>query len=167
MLVIPGSVIGCSVFTPAMAAVFSCWARRSARCCVFRFVIPACSIFIPPGTSPWLMSMRAVVSSRDVEAAVLRVEVLADLLNARLLVVVPPALREHVDEGTDAAADGSPAERADEGTQHAEKIRRASAHERPESRAGREDRLREIGLREIGLRENILLGQRGTPSTYA
>ena len=73
----------------------------------------------------------------------------------------PQPLREHVDEGTDAAADGSPAERAEEGTQHAEEIRRASAHEGPESRAGGQDRLREIGLR-----EDVILGQRGTPSAY-
>jgi hypothetical protein len=38
---------------------------------------------------------------REVEAAVLRVDVLAELLNTRLLIVVLLHLRERVDDGTD------------------------------------------------------------------
>ena len=159
-LVIPGSVIGCSVFTPAMAAVLSCWASGSARCWRVRAPIPRVSNPHPAGHIPLVDEHAGHLELREVETAVLRVEVLVDLLNARLLVVVLPRLRER---GTDPTAHGSPAERrhGEDAPEHAEKIRRAEIHEGSKSRAGGEVRLR--GIR---FREDVILGHRGTPFVY-
>jgi hypothetical protein len=58
--------------------------------------------------------------------------------------------------GPTAADRSSAGHHAEDGTERAEKIRRAEAHEGPECRARGEDRLREIGLR-----GEVILGQAG------